>query len=69
MRETTAFTIATNNTKYPGVTNQTSEGFVGQQLQVSQKRIQRSQKIKRSHTLVDWKNQHSKNGHLTKENL
>ena len=54
IRETTPFTIVTNNIKSLGV-NQTSERDVHQELQVSEERNRRKpQKKERSPMLVDW---------------
>jgi hypothetical protein len=55
IRETTSWTIATNNISW-GDFNQTSERSVLQQLQVSQEKNQRSQKMERSPMLMDWQN-------------
>jgi hypothetical protein len=57
IREMTPFTIVTNNIKYLGVTNQTSERSVGQELQVSEKKKLKKTsgdgKISHAH---DWQN-------------
>jgi hypothetical protein len=48
------FTIVTNNIKYLGVTNETSERSVWQELQDSQERKQkRPQKMERTPMLMD----------------
>jgi hypothetical protein len=51
IREMTSFTIVTNNIKYLSV-SQTKQ--VGQELQVSEERNQRSQKMERFPMFMDW---------------
>jgi hypothetical protein len=54
IREITPFTIVTNNIKCLGVTYQTSERSVRQELQISEERNRRRpQKMERSPMLMD----------------
>ena len=55
IRETTTFTIVTNNIKYLGVilTKQVKDLY-NKNFQVSEERIRRSQKMERSPILMDW---------------
>ena len=62
IRETTPFTIVTNNMKYLGVT-------LTKKVKDEERNQRGFQKMERSPMLIDWKDQYSKNGYLTKSNL
>jgi hypothetical protein len=69
--ETTPFTIVTNNIKYFGVTlTKEVKDLYDKNFKSLKKEIkERSQKMERSPMLMNWQDQHSKNGYLAESNL
>ena len=74
IRETTPFTIVTNNIKYLGVTltkevkDLHNKNFKSLKKE-SEEDLRRSQKMERSPMLMDWQDRYNKNGYLAKSNL
>jgi hypothetical protein len=69
IRETTPFSIVTNNIKYLGVTLTKEVKDLYDKNLKSLKKERRSQKLERSPMLMAWQDQYSKNGYLAKSNL
>jgi hypothetical protein len=69
IRETIPFTITTNSIKYLGVALiKQVKDLYDNNFKSFKKEIEDLRKMKRSSMLIDWKNEHSKNGHPTKGN-
>jgi hypothetical protein len=71
IRETTPFTIVTNNIKYLGValTKDVKDLYDKNFKSLKKKNQRRSQKMEKSPMLMDWQDQNSKNGYLAESNL
>jgi hypothetical protein len=68
VRETTHFTIVTNNIKYLTITKEVNNLY--DKFQVSEERNhRRSQKMERSPMLFYWQDQYNKNVYLAESNL
>ena len=71
IREKIPFTIVTKTMKYLGVTlTKQVKDLYEKNFKFLKKEIEEDlKKMERSPMLMDWKDQHYKNGHLTKSNL